>query len=418
MLRVAYIFQNIGTRFDSSRAEPLHTLFTLKGLQHRGHSVVLLALHGRAVICSGDLDAISSGRLTNQHLGRLGRSGTRWFKLCESAIRRGQRELGLPYLALFDSYRMYDAGCQNLKNVQLIHDRYNAPAMGGALVSKRLRVPYVLEVNADLLEQRALKGAPERGARRWLSLYASRLAFRTAARITCTSQAMRQQLTKKWGLDPDKVVVLPCAADVEMFASQYDQGRVRQSLGLTTEQVVVWVGGYFVWQDLDLLAESFSRIVRARPNTKLVVVGDGDRRAAFAQKVSDLGLQTSVIMTGHVHFRRVPELLSIADVAVAPAPEFNVGHPGTPMKVFEYMAAGKAIVASNLDYIAAVVTDRQTGRLVSPGDVDQFAEVVQTLLADPLERDRLGRNAQRQALRQHSWDAYAEQLEQIYLDVL
>ena len=91
----------------------------------------------------------------------------------ESGVRRLQSELRLPYLALFDSYRMAEASAINLKRFDLIHERFNLLALGGALASKKLGIPFVLEVNADLLEQRKFKGTPERGLRRLFAVWAT-----------------------------------------------------------------------------------------------------------------------------------------------------------------------------------------------------------------------------------------------------
>jgi glycosyltransferase involved in cell wall biosynthesis len=313
---------------------------------------------------------------------------------------------------------MYDAGCRNLKNFDLIHERFNAPAMGGALASRKLGIPYILEVNAELLEQRAFKGVPERGFRRLLCIYATRLALKTAARLICTSAVVKRSWTLKWGVDASKIFVLPCAADVEMFRRKYDSDLVRKQLGLAAGPVVMWVGGYYPWQDLDLLAESFSRVLDLRPDAKLVMVGDGETRAAFERKVAQRGVQESVVVVGAVPFRRIPELLSAADVAVSPSPSHLPGSGGTPMKLAEYMAAGKAIVATRLDQISALIEDQQTGLLVPPEDVDAFTEAVVTLLNNPLQRDRLGENARREAVEHYSWEQYAKRLEEIYLDVL
>ena len=78
----------------------------MRGLQHAGHQVSLLALQGRQVLCTPDLQVFKNDRRTTSHYGQLGWSGTSVFKGFESEIRRLQSELHFPYMALFDSYRM------------------------------------------------------------------------------------------------------------------------------------------------------------------------------------------------------------------------------------------------------------------------------------------------------------------------
>jgi len=392
----------------------------MRGLQQAGHEVTLLALQGRQVLCTKDLQVFKSDKLPASHYARLGLSGTALFKRFESSVRRLQSELHLPYLALFDSYRMVEAGCKNLKGFDLIHERFNLLALGGAWASRKLGIPFVLEVNADLLEQRKFKGIPERGLRRLFAVWATRMCFNAAAKIICISAGLKDHLSSKWNIEESKLTVLPCAADVEAFGPNYNSELVRRGLGLTTEPVVIWVGGFYPWHDLDLLLESFTQVLQRHPNARLVLVGDGQTRPSVARKVLNNGLRHAVIMTGAIAHTSVPEMLSIADVAVVPSAPVPAsrGGTGTPLKLFEYMAAGKAIVATALNQAAEVIQDGHNGLLVEAGDVNGFAEAMLTLLNDSVERDRLGQNARRHAVEQYSWEQYTRRLEEIYLNVL
>jgi glycosyltransferase involved in cell wall biosynthesis len=409
-------------RFCEPRAAQLHIYHTIRGLHQAGHDVTLLALQGRQVLCTKDLRVFKSDKLSAGHYGRQGLSGSALFKLFESGVRRLQTEFHLPYLALFDSYRMAEASSKNLRGFDLIHERFNLLALGGAWASRRLGIPFVLEVNADLLEQRKFKGIPEKGLRRVFAIWAARTCFNAAAKIICISADLKEHLRTKWNIDESKLTVLPCAADVEAFRPEFGQRseHVRRGLGLTTEPVVIWVGGFYPWHDLDLLLESFAQVLPRHPNARLVLVGDGQTRPSVEQKVLKNGLGHAVIMTGAIAHTSVPEMLSIADVAVVPAAPVaaNGGGTGTPLKLFEYMASGKAIVATALNQAAEVIQDGYDGLLVEARDVNGFAEAMLTLLNEPVERSRLGQNARRRAVEQHSWEQYTRQLEEIYHNVL
>ena len=125
-------------------------------------------------------------------------------------------------------------------------------------------------------------------------------------------------------------------------------------------------------------------------------------------------------MTGKIAHSEVPEMLSIADVAVVPSAPLTagVGGTGTPLKLFEYMAAGKAIVATALNQAAEVIQHGHNGLLVEPGDVNAFAEATLKLIDNPKERHRLGQNVREQAVKQYSWEHYTRRLEEIYLSVM
>jgi glycosyltransferase involved in cell wall biosynthesis len=419
-LKIAHLYQESNIHFYEPQAAQLHIYHTIRGLQRAGHEISLLALQRRDVLFTTDLQIFHSDKLLASHYAHLGLSGTAPFKRFESGVRRLQSELHFPYLALFDSYRMAEAGYINLKGYDLIHERFNLLALGGVWASRKLGIPFVLEVNADLLEQRKFKGIPERGLRRLFAIWASRLCFRNAAQIICISSHLKEHLSTKWNIEESKLTVLPIAADVEAFKPNYNSETVRKSLGLTTEPVVMWVGGFYPWHDLGLLLESFALLLQQRPEAKLVLVGDGQTRSSVVEMVMKNGVRHAVIITGAIAHSQVPEMLSIADVAVVPAAPITAssGGTGTPLKLFEYMAAGKAIVATAQNQAAEVIQDGHNGLLVEEGDVNKFAEAMLTLLNDPVARDRLGQNARQQAVERYSWEQYTRRLEEIYLNVL
>ena len=191
----------------------------------------------------------------------------------------------------------------------------------------------MLEVNADLLEQRKFKGIPERGVRQLFAIWATRMCFSRAAQIICISARLKEHLKTQWNVAENKLAILPIAADVDAFKPNYNSETVRKSLGLTSEPVVMWVGGFYPWHDLDLLMESFALILRRRPDARLVLVGDGRTRHSVADRILRDGLHHAVIMTGAIAHSQVPEMLSIADVAVVPAASVtaNLGGTGTPL---------------------------------------------------------------------------------------
>ena len=419
-LNIAHLYQESGIRFDEPHAAQLHIYHTIHGLQQAGHDVSLLALQGRQVLYTKDLQVFKTDKPPASQYGQLGWSGTSLFKWLESGLRRLQRQLHIPYLALFDSCRMAEASVINLKGFDLIHERFNLLSLGGAWASKRLGIPFVLEVNADLLEQRKFKGVPEKGLRRLFAVWATQTCFNAAVKIICISADLKDHLRRSWNIEAGKLTVLPCAADVDAFSPIHDIENARRNLGLTTEPVLVWVGGFYPWHDLDLLLKSFSLVLKRYPSAKLILVGDGPNRQLITQEVEENGLWPSIIMTGAIAHTRVPEMLSIADIALVPSARVSAsqGGTGTPLKLFEYMAAGKPIVATALNHAVEVIQDGHNGLLVAAGDVNMFAEAILKLLDDPAERARLGQNARREAIEKYSWEKYTRTLEELYFDIL
>jgi glycosyltransferase involved in cell wall biosynthesis len=418
-LSIAYLFQNPAINFSEPSAPQLHILHTLCGLEQRGHRISLLALQPkRRVLFTGDLSAIATGHLSECHYGSAGICDGRLFKSFESGIRRVQTELHLPYIAFFENYRMMCAGLSNLRDYDLIHERYNKHTLGGMMASRRLNIPYVLEVNADPIAESDFRGQPLSKFDKFLFAWEIHILAKRVSKIISVSSQLKGFITKHWHVDPARIVVLPNAADINVFGKKHDRDEIRRKLGLPGNLIIMFVGGFYPWHDLHLLLNSFARIVGKFPNAKLLLIGEGETKPDIEQKILADHLENAVILTGTINHNEIPEMLSIADIAVAPNKAFDPGHGGSPLKLFEYMAAGKPIVCTRTGQIAEIIDQGKDGLLVEPDDVMGFTQALELLISDADLRETLGRNASRKAEEEYTQSHYAQRLEEIYWDVL
>jgi glycosyltransferase involved in cell wall biosynthesis len=134
----------------------------------------------------------------------------------------------------------------------------------------------------------------------------------------------------------------------------------------------------------------------------LTIVGDGPERTRVADRLRHLELSTHVTFAGQVARDQVPGQLADIDCAVAPYPRID-GFYFSPLKVFEYMAAGRPIVASRIGQIESLLSDRATALLVEPGDPRRLADAIETLRRCPDVASQLGAAARRQAFARHGW---------------
>jgi glycosyltransferase involved in cell wall biosynthesis len=164
--------------------------------------------------------------------------------------------------------------------------------------------------------------------------------------------------------------------------------------------------------------ECFAEVHRQLPRARLYMVGDGQMRRETEHLAHELGLENVVTFMGRVPHETIPSWLAASDVAVMPYPKTSRTLWFSPLKMYEYMAAGKAVVATRAGQIADVIRNNETGVLVDPGDTLGFARAMVRLLQDEGERRRLGQNARLQAVEKHTWGQYAQQLESIYSTLL
>jgi glycosyltransferase involved in cell wall biosynthesis len=413
-MRVLYTIQNVGgIDFSRDIGDTVPVKNTLLGLQRAGHTVHCATLKGRSVRLSEDVSRIMESRDLSLQL-----TGSKPFKLFESGIRRIQRELGLPYFAFFDSYRFFEACSQLLTRYQLCHEHNGLFCAGTAMACSRLKVPYILTFSADPLLELDLVGKPLKGVHAWVAAYQAKYTYRQARKILCVSEAAKQHLIERWGVEPGKIVVMPNGVDLQVFAPVYDPQKARDWLGMDAAPVVSFVGSFQFWHGIDGLVASFPQVLAAYPTARLVLVGDGPARSMIEEKIKEMDLGASVTITGLVPQAKIPEILSAVDVAVVPYPKLPKELWFSPLKLYEYMAAGKAIVASRSGQIGEVLEDGYNGILFEPGNWKELSDILVRLLKNPGERERLGKNARSQAVERHSWDQYVARVEAVYRSVL
>jgi glycosyltransferase involved in cell wall biosynthesis len=156
-----------------------------------------------------------------------------------------------------------------------------------------------------------------------------------------------------------------------------------------------------------MLVDSFDLASRCVPDVHLLVVGTGPGEPRMIEALRHRGLLRVAHLTGAVSPAEVPALLASMDIAVAPAPAVP-GFYCSPLKIFEYMAAGLPVVAVRIGQIADLIEHEVTGLLCEPGDAAGMAAAIVRLCHDGALRARLGAAARARVLESHAWDRRVE----------
>jgi glycosyltransferase involved in cell wall biosynthesis len=173
--------------------------------------------------------------------------------------------------------------------------------------------------------------------------------------------------------------------------------------------VVAFAGTLKPWHDPTILVRAVGLLRERGVATRLLVVGDGPQRPAVEDLAREQGLSAALTLTGAVAHDEVPAYLGAADVAaVTYHPE--TGRYFSPLKLFEYLAAGLPVVAAKLGEIPHCVRAGETGLLYPPGDAQALADALAALLADRELAAALGRAGRAHVLRHHTWAANARAL--------
>ena len=342
------------------------------------------------------------------------------FRIFESIVRGIQSRLNLPYFNLFDSYHFSDACLIAAADCDILYERFWILASGGMISCKRLGTPIIYEVNGDLVGEFHEQGVKlSRG--QWAIIhFITRRMFEEAGQVVAVSQTLKERIVQQLHLCVKNISVIENGADVELFnnLNQDQVQAIRSKYGINSGSAIIFVGTFKPWHGIEFLIDVFNRIAASNPNAKLILVGDGTLRTEIETQVDSLNLKNRVILTGLVKHQEIPAFLGAADIAVLNVRVSEASSSQSPLKLFEYMAAGKAIVAPKINNIAKVLTDRETGLLVPPSNIEALKCALEILLADDQLRLRLGRAARLQALEHHSWDRTVARLEKVFNRIL
>jgi len=278
----------------------------------------------------------------------------------------------------------------------LVYERYSLWSFAGMEYARAAATPGLLEVNAPLIDEQAEhRGLVDRaGAER-----VAERVFSAASALLAVSEEVAEYL-QRFAAARGKVHVVPNGVDPDRFPADLAPA-LPASAGTFT---IGFVGSLKPWHGLEFLLEAFGRVNQLAPNTRLLIVGDGAGRGKIEAEASSRGLSWAVHFTGAVAPGEVPGLLASMDVAVAPYPNL-ANFYFSPLKVYEYMAAGLPVVASRIGQIQKLIRSGQTGLLVSPGNVSELTAALVRLQKEPELRLRLGRAARTEVIRDHTWDA-------------
>jgi glycosyltransferase involved in cell wall biosynthesis len=326
-----------------------------------------------------------------------------------------------PMLGLL-SYPLVKAEVRRFRPDAVMERFYNF-AGAGILAARRVGIPALLEVNAPMVDPRgSLKSRVDRvllGAmRRW----AVRQAKWSRAIVTPLATTVPPEVSRR------KIRELPWGANVERFTpATEDEKRVaRQRLseefGLSVEgPLAVFLGSFRAWHGVGHFAEAARLLLeKSEREIAFMAIGGGPELEPLREKVQRWGVPADrFVLTGAQAHERIPDMLRGADMGVAPfdleahAPLREFGFYWSPLKVFEYMACGLAVVTIDVEPLNTIVRPGVEGLLYASGDVDALAERIATLARDGGARMRMGESGRQRVVANYSWEAHCKALDRI-----
>ena len=369
-------------RTKSADGQYVHIRALTDALRARGHTLSIAGPEGVSDMAVRDLDAAAPDR-SRIWMPKAIYEGAE-FAYSVPAWRRLERTA-----STFDP--------------DILYERFNLYFHAGLWLKRKRSLPLILEVNAPLKEERSRHGGL---ALKPLAGYSERTLWRGADAVLPVTRVLAEKIIAE-GADAARVHVIPNGVD-ETFLTATNGESVRDRLNLSGKTVLGFTGFVRSWHGVDRVLRFMAHA--DDPSLHLLLVGDGPARAHLEALAKDLGLRDRLSVTGIVQRKDVAMHVAAFDIALQPA----VVPYASPLKLFEYMAMGKAIIAPDEPNIREVLEPNVDGLLFNPHKEGEIEQALGALTRDGELRARLGLAALATLKRgDYTWDGNARRVEQI-----
>ena len=305
-------------------------------------------------------------------------------------------------------------------------DVYEAHAVSGysfpkELAKQAIKKPFIHTIHGVLADEyeQAKKNVYPSFRGRIANYFMHRLAkleeetAHNANLIVTISNYSLEKIQKYYGIKPSKVRVVPNGVDVEKFKPTENLQAIKKQLGLGNEPIVLFVGSLIHRKGLPFLVEAAKKIVKAHPDTKFLIVGEGPLKNQLTVSLKKVNLSSSFKFLGNLQDNLLPSVYNCADVFVLPSIQEGQG-----IVLLEAQASGKPVVAFDVGGVNEAVRNKETGLLVKRGSADELADALVRILSDETLKEKMGANGRRFVMENYTWDICAQRMLTVYLEAL
>jgi len=340
----------------------------------------------------------------NSSLNLWGKIGTRW------------PIMGI-FLSLVGEIRVFIRGIIALIKINVKpdivyyrHGLFNA----GLWTAKLLRIPAVKEVNGIVANEKEVTNQAK-GIILNIINHIEKRNMPKADKIIVVTSKLKQILIREYNVSENKIEVLENGANVDLFRPM-ERNRVISKLRISEQfRYVCFVGNFATWQGLEYLIKSVPHVLIECPDSRFLLVGDGVLRERLESMVKDIGVSDKVLFTGMVPYQDVPYYINASDVCVVPKLPLKSGY--SPLKLCEYLACEKPVIASRLNGFE-ILEEHQMGLLVPPEDEVALAQAIVRMLKDYSLREEMGKNGRQYVVKHRSWENVARKTLQVFEELI
>lgn len=260
-----------------------------------------------------------------------------------------------------------------------IYERYNLFMPAGIWIKKHFNIPLLLEVNAPLFHERSkFDGLSLKRVAEWSENY----VWGNADLVFPVTKVLAK-IVEESHVDSSIIHVLHNGVDLDKFSNVPNTELAKKHLGFEGKFILGFTGFVREWHGLDKVVDVISK---TKNDTHLLIVGEGPAKASIMERANELGVTDRVTFTGIIDRGEVADYVASFDIALQPA----VVDYASPLKIFEYLALGKAIVAPDKPNVREIIQHEYNALLFSPNEVNSFAHSILRLCEEHNLRKNIG----------------------------
>ncbi len=310
------------------------------------------------------------------------------------------------------SFLKKEKTCSEEFQPDLIVARLDLYLYSAVKTARKYNLPIIIEADSPVVFE-ALEFQKQYLRINSIPLKIERWVLQNADFSVMQSNALQNYFIEQHHLDPAKTAVVTNGADVEKFSKHGRYEMLIRKYQLTGKPVLGFVGSMSVWHGMENMEKIITRVLKKYPHVKFMLVGSGGGfEGAMRKFISENHFEENVILTGYVPHQEIHKYVSLMDIVLAPYPKLDFFYY-SPVKLFEYMAAAKPVVTTDIGQIAEVVTHGVDGILCPPDDFDCVVDSICRLLENPDKRKRIGETARKTITEKHTWGKKAKEWERI-----
>jgi glycosyltransferase involved in cell wall biosynthesis len=298
----------------------------------------------------------------------------------------------------------------------VIYARISLLTISPLILSKLLKIPYVVEINGLGIDEMKLSNTSKLTIQ--ILKVNEKLNYKHAKKIVAVTQGVKEGIKELYNIPDEKIVVIENGSNIKLFRPM-NIAKAPKKLNFDRDaNYVCFVGHLAPWQGVEYLIKSAPRILKEFPNVRFLIVGDGQMKEELVELAEKTGVSDKFIFTGAVPYEEVPKYINASDVCVhLPFGKRNERVGASSLKLFEYMACGKPIITTDVDGIPKEIERVNAGILVSC-NLQEIAGNIIKLLKSEKMREEMGKNGRKCVVENHSWGIVAEKVARVCENVI